>query len=94
MRTIILIENIEVLFSWNWFTGCFIYSVDGVKGIIENVFDFDTHFSVRLSKNYEGIIGTTKVKIIKTRPLLFAGFRPHNYKFYVENKLIKELDSL
>jgi len=26
--------------------------------------------------------------------MLFAGFRPHNYKFFINNDLIKEVEEL
>jgi hypothetical protein len=49
---------------------------------------------MELSKTYYVKIADVPVKIIKTRPLLFAGFRPHNYKFFVNNKCVKEVEAL
>lgn len=94
MKTIINIDNQQVIFQRNWFTGSFIYSVKGITGKMESALNFETHFSARLSKYYDVKIGEKTINIVKTRPLLFAGFRPHNYKFYIENKLIKEVESL
>ncbi len=94
MKVSIIIKNKKVEFKRNWFTGSFTYSVNGFKNNIESIFNYKTHFSTNLSKFYEVKIEEIIINIVKTRPLFFAGLRPHNYKFYIENSLIKEIESL
>lgn len=94
MKTVLEIENRTVEFERNWFTGSFTYSVNGKKKTLDSALDPSTHFSARLSRIYEVQIGNSLVKVVKTRPLFFAGLRAHNYKFYVDEHLVKEIEAL
>lgn len=94
MKATINVNDKTVDFKRNWFTGSFTYTIDGKKRNLASALNPFTHFSVTLSKTYEAKVGETTVTVIKTRPLLFAGFRPHNYKFFVNNGLIKEVEEL
>ncbi len=94
MKTVLEIENQTFTFERSWFTGSFTYSVVGKKKTLDSALDPSTHFSVRLSRMYEVQIGNSLVKVVKTRPLFFAGLRAHNYKFYLDDELVKETDAL
>lgn len=98
MKTTIIINDKKIEFQRNWFTGHFTFSYDGKKKILANVLNYSTHFShttlsdIELTRFYEAKIEETVITIIKTRPLILAGFRPHNYKFFINNKIIKEIE--
>jgi hypothetical protein len=85
-------EKSEFVIKRNWFTGDFVYIVNGQRHIIKSVLDLSTHFNVRLKKQYEFEIGDNevhKIKIEHTRPLLFAGIRPQQYDIFIDGKLYK-----
>lgn len=94
MTTTIEIKGKKIEFSRNWFTGSFTYTINGEKKILESVLNPFTHFSVNLSKTYEAKFEDISIIIVKTRPLLFAGFRAHKYDFFVNNELIKQVEEL
>ncbi|WP_297832533.1 hypothetical protein [Thermomonas sp.] len=43
-----------------------------------------THLSIRLTRTWTATIAGTEVRIVKTRPLLLAGLRPHRYEVFVD----------
>jgi len=94
MKTAINVDGKEIVFVRNWITGSFTYSIDGKKRNLASVLNPLTHYSIQLSRTYKAQVGETIVTIVKTRPLMFAGFRQNNYKFFIDNKLIKEVDAL
>ena len=94
MKTTINVNNKTVEFQRNWVTGSFSYTIDGHKRNLACALNPFTHLSLTLSKTYKAQAGEVTVTIVKTRPMLFAGFRPHNYKFFINNDLIKEVEEL
>ena len=67
--------------------------VDGRKIAHQSPLSLFTHFSLRRMRRYEFIVGKTethKVVVEKERPLLFAGFRAHTYRVFVDGQLIHE----
>lgn len=86
-------ERHKVYYSRNWFFGGESIVVNGRKIRSNNVLDPRTHFSINLVKRIQFELGTAeknKVIIEKKRPLLFAGFRPHTYRVYANDKLLLE----
>jgi hypothetical protein len=80
-------ENLEFVIKRNWFTGDFVYIINGQRNIIRSFFDVGTHVSVRLKKKYQFEVGDKeihKIEIEHIRPLFFAGFRPHNYEVLID----------
>ncbi|GAA4149868.1 hypothetical protein GCM10022217_02300 [Chryseobacterium ginsenosidimutans] len=94
MKVNLEINNQTIEFERNWFTGSFTYTTNGVRKTLDSALNPFTHFSVQLSRAYEVQIGESVITVIKTRPLFFAGLRTHNYKFYVDKNLVKELDAM
>ena len=85
-------EKSELIIKRNWFTGSFVYILNGQRHIIKSVLDLSTHFSVRLKKQYEfeiGDIEVHKIKIEHTRPLIFAGFRPQQFDIFIDGDFYK-----
>jgi len=81
-------EKQVIFFSFNKFWGNLRISVNG-KTILKDV----RMFSVNLVKQYEFKVGQTEIhniRIVKIRPMLFAGFRTNEYKIYVDGNLYKE----
>lgn len=94
MKTSLEINNQNIDFERNWFTGSFTYTTNGITKTLQSALDPLTHFSVNLSRTYKVQIEDTIIKVIKTRPLLLAGLRAHSYQFYINDKLIKEVKAL
>jgi hypothetical protein len=57
---------------------------------LQSVLDLGTHLSLRLLRTWELRLGPHLVRIEKRRPLLFAGFRPHDYRVFVDGQLVAE----
>jgi hypothetical protein len=86
-------EKAKIEFSRNWFTGAMRAFVDGRQVAQQSPFSIFTHFSFRLRRRYEFMVGSTekhKIVLEKQRPLLFAGFRSHVYRVFVDDKLVHE----
>jgi len=94
MKVMIAVNDTEVYFERNWFTGRFTYTVNGITSVLVPALRLSTHFSVRLSETYKLTIGDHIVTVLKERPLLLAGLRPHTYRFYMGDRLLKEVVSL
>ena len=83
-------ERHKVNFDFNQFWGPLNIDVDGQR----EVHDFRT-LSLKLTKVYEFPVSTTEthhVRIEKKRKLILAGFRHTNYRIYVDNALVEELE--
>ena len=93
MKTVIYINNEGISFERNWFTGSFTYTKDGITKNLDSILSFSTHFSTKLSKKYKVIEENNTIEILKTRPMFFGEIRPHNYKFFIDETLVKELNS-
>ena len=84
------IENPEIVIKRNWFTGDFVYIINGQRNTIRSFFDVGTHFSNSLEKKYQFEVGDKdihKIEIEHTRPSLFAGIRPHYYEVFIDGVL-------
>jgi hypothetical protein len=77
-------------FSRHWFTGDAILTVAGQILSLQSVWNPMTHWSVRLTRSWQVEIHGRKVVIEKVRPFLAAGFRPHRYRVFVDDRLIAE----
>ena len=83
----------RIVFSRNWFTGRVTLDVDGTTISAVSPWDMSTHIALRLTTEYHITIGDPepqRVVIVRRRPLLFAGFRPHSYRVYVDDALVQE----
>jgi hypothetical protein len=81
------VENLEFVIKRNWFTGDFVYIIHGQRHKIRSSLDIGTHFNVSLKKKYQFEVGDKdihKIEIEHTRPLFFAGFRPHYYEVFID----------
>jgi hypothetical protein len=86
-------EKSRMEFSRSWFTGSMQTLVDGKKVAHQSALLPSTHFSFKLKRRYEFVVGkleTHQVILEKERPSLFAGFRPHTYRVFVDGKLVHE----
>lgn len=93
MKVTIEVHGKEISFHRNWFTGKFTYTEDGTTHVLDPVLKISTHLTASLSQTYRIPIGTHTLTVLKQRPLLMAGLRPHSYKFYTGDQLIKEIVS-
>ena len=86
-------EKSHFEFSRNWITGSMRAFVDGRQVARQSPFSIFTHFSFRLRRRYEFMVGSEekhKVVLEKQRPLLFVGFRSQMYRVFVDDKLVHE----
>ena len=74
----------------NWFTGRMGLFVDGVEKILADAADIRTQFSVKRVRTWNVAMFGHQVDIKKTRPLLFAGFRPHRFVVSVDGTPVAE----
>lgn len=58
--------------------------------VLQSPFNPLTHFSFRLTQNYAFTLDGHEIVIEKKRPLLFAGFRPCEYRVLVNGALVCE----
>ena len=80
-------ENIDVVIARDSFTGSFTLRENGNEHIVKSALNPLTHFNIKLTKEYEVEVGTLQkhiVKIVHTRPLFLAGFRPQKYLVTVD----------
>jgi len=57
---------------------------------IDSPLSLGTHFSFKLKKEKTVMLYGHAVTVEKIRPLLFAGFRPSNYRIFVDGQLVAE----
>ena len=57
---------------------------------IDSALSLSTHFSFKLKKEKTVMLYGHAVTVEKVRPLLFAGFRPSNYRILVDGQLVAE----
>jgi hypothetical protein len=57
---------------------------------IDSPLNLGTHFSLKLKKEKTVMLYGHSVTVEKVRPLLFAGFRPSNYRIFVDGQLVAE----
>jgi len=83
-------ENIEIIIKRNWFTGSFIYSVNGDKQTIRSPLDETTHFSTKQKNSYVFEVGQTetyKILIEHTRAVMLGGILPQKFEIFVDGSL-------
>jgi hypothetical protein len=69
----------HISFYRNWFTGRLEIKANGELVASRSVLNPLTHFSVNLTRTYSFVVDGEEITVVKVRPLLFAGFRPHKY---------------
>ena len=87
------IEKCRIEFTRDCVTGHATVTIDGERITVKSGLSPFTHFSFHLTNRYEFQVGTKEthqVVIEHERPLLFAGFRPHKYRAFVDGSLAEE----
>lgn len=90
MRLEFEVDGKTIEFHRNWFTGSARFVVDGVSKSVADPAEISTHFSVSRVNTWTLSIFGRRVEVKKTRPLLFAGFRPQHYVVSVDGKAVAE----
>jgi len=57
---------------------------------LQRLSDPSTHFNLKLLRTWELRLGPHLVHIEKRRPLLFAGYRPNDYRIFVDGQLVAD----
>jgi len=79
-----------VEFYRNWFTGRSELRMLGETVVLRSSLNPSTHFSLRLTRVLQHRIGDHEITIEQTRPLLFAGFRTHDYQIAVDGVVVRQ----
>jgi hypothetical protein len=82
-------HNVSVSFDQFW--GKFEIKVDNIPAITNWLI-----FSFGLTKTWDLWVGIQEkhfLRIEKTRPLLFAAFQPHTYRFFIDGVLVQQLEA-
>lgn len=82
-------HNVSIYFDQFW--GKFEIKVDNMPAISNWLI-----FSFGLTKSWELWVGVYEkhfLRVEKTRPLFFAGFQPHTYRFFVDGILVQQLEA-
>ncbi len=86
-------EKLHIVIKRNWFTGSFTYAVNGKFQTLQSAWNPTTHFGLKLQRTYDFEVSTRekhRICIEKIRPLLFAGFRPQEYKVTVDGNRVAQ----
>lgn len=86
-------EKHTVHFERDNFSGKMVTLVDNEVVTSNKVLAIGTHVSMKLTHPYSFSVGETEkhvVRIEHIRPLFFAAFRPHTYRIFVDDVLLKE----
>lgn len=89
-------EKHQLTIKRNWFSGRMAISVDAKPVVTNSPYNPATHVSLTLTHRYEFSVGNVekhRLRVERERPLLFAGFRPHTYRVYVDDRLVTEIQS-
>jgi hypothetical protein len=79
-----------VEFRRNWFTGRSELRMRGETVVLRSSLNPSTHFSMRLTRVLQHRLSNHEIAIEQTRPLLFAGFRPHDYRIAVDGVVVRQ----
>ena len=77
-------------FARDWFWGKATMEADGESVTLQDPMNFGTHFGFELSRTYNARIQDCDVVVVHQRPRLFAGFRPHYYRVFVDEEMVAE----
>jgi hypothetical protein len=64
-------------------------AVDGRIVVGRSASELATHFNFEFVKHYTFCVGSCEVTIEHKRPLSFPGFRPHDYRVFVNGQLFE-----
>ena len=84
------VDDSTATYTRNWFSGSATLAVDGDVRHLQNPLNPKTHFGWGLARSWEIEIHQHKVVIEKTKPRIFAGFRPQAYRVFVDDALVAE----
>ena len=77
-------------FYRSWFTGRAELRVRGEVVPLQDALDPTTHFSLTLTRTWKHRLGEHEIVIEKLRPLVLAGFRPHEYRVIVDGTVLAQ----
>jgi hypothetical protein len=88
MRIQFLVDQTPCEFYRDWAFGSAELRFYGGVIKLQSALDPGTHVSLRLLRTWECRLGWRTIRIEKRRPLLFAGFRPSDFRVFVDGYLV------
>lgn len=83
-----------VTLSRHWFTGAMLLQSATEKIWVQHPWHPGTHFSFSLVQSWLRHIAGHEVLVERTRPLLFAGFRPQRLRVLVDGVQVAEQEGM
>ena len=90
MEIVFKVGDSMATFSRDWMTGKATLAVDGEVRQLQSPLNPMTHFGLQLTRSWVADVHQHKVVIEKSRPRIFAGFRPQAYRIFVEGNVVAE----
>jgi hypothetical protein len=84
------VEGEPVEYYRNWFTGGAELRAGGRVIPLQSALDPATQFSMSLTRVLKHRLNGHEITIEQVRPLLMAGFRPHDYRILVDGEVVVE----
>lgn len=85
-------EKTHLIVQRNWITGSLFYLENGDMKSLKSTVNASASLTMTLKKTFEFVVGTNekhKIRLERTRPLIFGGIRPHSYELFVNDELIQ-----
>jgi hypothetical protein len=80
----VLVGETPVRLRRSWWTGAAWIDAPGQRIALQLATQIETHLSVRLTKTWRCTIDGHEVEIVRTRPMVLAGFRKCRYAVSVD----------
>jgi hypothetical protein len=90
VRIAFTVDGLPCEFYRDWFLGSAQLRCGYATMKLQSAWNPRTHRSFKLLCSWERQVGPHLVRIEKRRPLLFAGFRPSDFRVYLDGHLIAE----
>lgn len=88
MEIIFPIGSVSAKLVRGWFLGGMKLVTPSESVWLQRPLQLSTHFSLRLDRSWQRVIGGHQVLVEKTRPFLIAGFKPQHFRVFVDGELV------
>jgi len=82
------VGDLAAVFVWSSITGLAEIVMDDERVRLQSPTKLSTHFGVHRQRSWRRRIRGHEVEVIKERPWLFAGLRPHTFTVLVDGDIV------